>query len=436
KMGLKVLIIGAGNAGPLLALYLQRAGHNPVIYDLFDPARVAERDVPLYFGDVGGAITIATNGQRVLDDARLLDAARAKGSEPFTTTVFSKIDGSAPVALTNFSGNRNATNADGSPAPFYLPFTIMRMHLQRAVGMACNEAGVKYLLRKKLVRIEERRDGVTAFFTDGTSDSGDILVGAEGVHSVTRKAVFGDEYKEVFANIITHVGITELGKGKGLNGEDLDLDNVLTFFNDRTSNHATAFFKTAPNNSAWQILEVNLPAPERVEDDWRPVSDLPKESKRLAILLEAWGGMKDHVEIVRAARRITSTPLYVFQRLPSFYKGRVVLIGDAAHASLPYLGQGGSMALEDAGTLGVLLTELGNDWQTAFRLYNQVRMPRVKRVLDQVEIMKNMSNAWYGHFIVRMIGFAARYLGSLDRITSYDFLDATKAALEKEKTKK
>ncbi|KAJ3140860.1 hypothetical protein HK100_008735 [Physocladia obscura] len=428
-MGLKVIIVGAGNSGPLLALYLQRAGHTPVIYDMFNPTDSPTHENPLFFGDLGGAIGISINGQRVLDDAGILEDILKVASEPFNNTIFAKIDGSSPVTLTNFEGNRNGFSKS------YKTFTIMRMNLQHVIGMACSKAGIKYVLCSKLVKVEESEGGVKAYFADGTSATGDILVGADGAHSITRKSLFGDAHKAVFAKCITHVGVTELGNGKGLNGDDLDLDHVLAFYNDRSSNHATVFFKTAPNNSSWHITEVNLPAGENINDDWRPVSDLPKESARLAVLLEGWGGPKNHVEIVRAARRITSTPLYFVPPVPSFYKGRVVLIGDAAHAMLPYLGQGGNSALEDAGTLGHLLAELGDDWKTAFRLYNEIRQPRIKTIVAQTDIMAGMNNAWYGHFVVRVMAFVARYFGNLDKITGYDFLADTKAALALEKSK-
>ncbi|KAJ3138492.1 hypothetical protein HK100_012567 [Physocladia obscura] len=458
-MGLKVLIVGAGNAGPLLALYLQRAGHVPTVCDMYNPLDEGARDVPLFFGDVGGAIALQTNGQRVLDDVGLLDELLQKSSEPFDNAVFAKIDGSSPVDVSNFEGTRNGSasnattntsatvsaNANGTGANTgsvksnssgtrdkYTTVTLMRMNLQHTVGSACNRLGIRYILNSKLVSISESESGVTAVFANGSTASADVLIGADGVHSATRLLIFGEQTREVFANIIHHIGITELGLGKGENGEDLVLDHTAGFYNDRVGNHGMVFLRTSPTNSAFQVIENNLPPPtEAVEEHWRPVSNLPVESKRLAVLVEGWGAAKNHVEIVRHARRITTSPIYVVPRLPSFHKGRVLLIGDAAHAMLPHLGQGTNIAMEDAGVLGNLFASLGDDWQTVFKLYDQIRIPRIKFVSDQSNMVKAMDNASYGHFVVKVMAFASKRLGYLDKIASYNFKEEVKAALAK-----
>ncbi|KAJ3201309.1 hypothetical protein HDU83_001378 [Entophlyctis luteolus] len=419
-MGLKVIIIGAGSAGPVMALYLKKAGHTPVLYDMFDPFDTnREPGLPLFFGDIGGAIAMQTNGQRVLDYIGLLDKVLEKSSEPFDNALFAKIDGSSPVDVSNFQSSRVTPGANRDK---YTTVTLMRMHLQWTVASACNSAGISYVLGSKLLRVEETESGVKAYFANGSVATGDILIGADGVHSATRMSVFGSEYREVFANTIHHIGVTELGKEKGVNGEDLYLDHIAGFYNDRITNHAMIFLRTAPTNTAWQVIEVNVPAPAGdLDEKWRPVPDLPAHAKRLAVLVDSWGAAKNHVEIVRAARRVTASPIYVVPRMPSFSKGRVILIGDAAHAMLPHLGQGTNIALEDVGTLGLLMAEFGDDWKKAFKLYDEIRSPRIKFVSDQSNMVKGMDNATYGHLVVKVMAFASKHLGYLDKIASYDF---------------
>ncbi|KAJ3130808.1 hypothetical protein HK100_007446 [Physocladia obscura] len=422
-MGLKIIIVGAGNAGPVLALYLKKAGHEPIICDIFDPSSSTTTEhflndkensaPPLFFGDVGGAVAIQPNGQRILKDLGLLDKVLETRCKPLTEAVFSGIDGRKSVILPNTSVGDD-----------YAAILVMRMQLQWIVGKACSELGIKFLGNKKLVSIDQTTDpdSATAIFSDGSTETGDVIVGADGVHSATRVSTFGTEFRSIFANRIDHIGVCDLGSDTVSS-----LDHQLAFYNDRANNRIITSLRTSDTNGVWHISELELAVPESpavaadVFNNWRPVSDLPKESSRLADLVKQWGAPPKIVAQVRHARRITAVPIYTVPHLPAFHRGRVVLIGDAAHAMIPRLGQGVNMALEDAGVLGTLFERLGDDWKTCFELFDRVRVGRTQKLADENRIVAEIDGAKHTKTIVRGITYVAKYFGFFDEVADYDF---------------
>ncbi|KAJ3060787.1 hypothetical protein HDU99_005779 [Rhizoclosmatium hyalinum] len=149
---------------------------------------------------------------------------------------------------------------------------------------------------------------------------------------------------------------------------------------DPVGGHAVYNGTIAPTKGVFVVLDWNKPdGVQSDEVDWKPYLNLPKETANLAAVVESWGIDKHLVDCVRAAKRLSPVSLKDLPDLPVLYKGRVVLIGDSAHGTLPTYGQGLNLALEDAATLGDLFGHFqeNEDVEKVFALYDQIRKPKV-----------------------------------------------------------
>ena len=165
----KVLIAGGGVAGPVTAMALQRAGIDAVVYEAHVPG-----------GDEAGSyLSVATNG---LDALRAIDADRPVLAQGFPT----------PTNVLVSGGGRRlgAVSNGGRPADGTVSHTVKRARLYRALHDEAAARGVRIEYGRRLVGAEATAGGgVAVSFGDGARATGDLLVGADGVHSVTRRLI-------------------------------------------------------------------------------------------------------------------------------------------------------------------------------------------------------------------------------------------------------
>lgn len=157
----KALVIGGGVAGPVTALALRRAGIAATVYEAY----------PSTADGIGGSLALAPNGQAALD---VVGALAALPGLPITRQVMSF--GGREVRLPRLSG----------VAPLLM---VQRTDLYRTLYDVAVAAGVGFEHGKRLVAVAEDDDGVTARFADGTTARGDVLIGADGVHSTVRRLI-------------------------------------------------------------------------------------------------------------------------------------------------------------------------------------------------------------------------------------------------------
>ncbi|HXQ54676.1 MAG TPA: FAD-dependent monooxygenase, partial [Actinomycetes bacterium] len=163
----KALIAGGGVAGPVTAMALQRAGIEAVVFEAHVPRP----------GDAGSYLTVATNG---LDALRAIGADKAVLANGFPTPT--------NVLLSGTGRRLGAVSNGGRLADGTVSHTIKRARLYRALHEEAAARGIRVEYGRRLTGAEVTADGgVVAAFEDGTSAAGDLLVGADGVHSVTRR---------------------------------------------------------------------------------------------------------------------------------------------------------------------------------------------------------------------------------------------------------
>ncbi|KAJ3078882.1 hypothetical protein HDU99_000332 [Rhizoclosmatium hyalinum] len=401
------VIIGSGLVGATTALALKQIGIDSTLYDQVDlvQAAIASGGAPVAvdFGDSGGSVLMASTSLRVLRTLGLLEEVLA-ASLPSPTVTWFKINGTSPIVLDNVNANKKAGETD--PA-LQSPIQILRSKLHNILMQACHKAGIRTFTGKKFVSYNESGSSVTVQFADGTNATGDFVVGADGIHSATRRAMFGQSSKAEFTGVIGHIGVVKLKE------HNIVLNEPCAMFIDRDKKQIVSTFKVSEEVAAVQVSTFNDPTP--VEgDEYRPYADLPKESTRLADIMESWGLPKNIEMMMRKSFRISPAAIYDLPDLQTYHKGRVLIIGDAAHGMVPNSGLGLLTGLEDVGVLLELFRNFpeSKDLLKVLNLYSKLRVPRGH---DAAKRSRDMAKQYYegsqtiGHILLRFGIFLFNY---------------------------
>jgi 2-polyprenyl-6-methoxyphenol hydroxylase-like FAD-dependent oxidoreductase len=346
----KAVIVGGGVAGLVAAMALQRAGIEAVVYEAHVPTG----------GEVGSYLTVASNG---------LDALGAIGADgPVRAAGFP-----TPTNLLLSSGGRRLGRvsnggrlADGTAA-----HTIKRARLYRVLHQQAADRGVRVVVGKRLVDAEPTRDGgVLATFEDGTKAAGGLLVGADGVHSTTRRLLDPAAPAGRYVGLVNFGGYTPQAAGAGT-GEPGGWQMI---FGRR------AFFGWVVDPAGGTVWFANVPRPP-VSPAERAATTLQQWQRRLLELVAPDHGPAS--SLIAAGRlEFAGDNTYDLPRVPTWQRGPMVLIGDAAHAPAPTSGQGASLAAEDAVVLAKCLRDQP-DLPQALAVYQRLRRPRVERIVAQ-----------------------------------------------------
>lgn len=239
---------------------------------------------------------------------------------------------------------------DGQPANL----GIGRRALHDVLGQRAIEAGTKIRLGVTPERLDDDGAGVTAYFSDGTDARYDLVIGADGVYSQTRAALFPDAAAPLFTgqgvwryNFARPAEVTSLHAFQGPLGIGL-----------------------VPLSDALMYMFVTTPEPDNRRYEHNELASAMRD--KLAGAPPA---------IAALAEQITDDDGVVYRPLEwllvegDWHKGRVVLLGDAVHATTPHLGQGAGMAIEDSLVLAEELSRAA-DPETAFAAYRARRFDR------------------------------------------------------------
>jgi FAD-dependent urate hydroxylase len=338
-MAQHVVIVGGGIGGPALSIALKRAGVESAVYEANDRPR-----------DDGGAfLNLAPNGLSVL---RSLGLGR-------------HFDG------LGFQNDRLIFHNEAGRALADVPVggvTVMRGALSRVIRETAEETGVRFAFGKRLSSVMEHEGNIAALFADGTTVAGSSLVGADGIHSPTRHSYFADAPTPTYTGIINLGGVVQTDlppTGRAMHmifgrrgffgyavrpgGETYWFSN----FAQKKEPARDAFANATSDAYRQRLLEVHE-------------SDPPEVTR----ILQALSGP------------IGAWPVYDILSLRSWHRGAVCLMGDAAHAVGPHVGQGASLALEDAFVLAKCLRDVPES-SRAFSIFEHNRRSRVEPILKQ-----------------------------------------------------
>jgi FAD-dependent urate hydroxylase len=342
------LVIGAGVAGPVAAMALQRAGLAATVYEAHPGAA----------DDRGAFLTLQVNG---VDALRAVHADGAVAGLGFPTPA---------MRFRSGSGRLLGEVSTGEPLPDgTVGVTLRRADLYQGLRDEAQRRGIRFEHGCRLVDARPTGDGVRAVFADGRTADGDLLIGADGIRSRVRQLI------DPAAPPARSVPVLNIGGYAPPQELDVPPGHYEMIFGRR------AFFLYAvdPDGTVWWGAN----PPRRNEPPPGELAAMATEQWR-SWLLELFAPDR-----TPACSIIASTPgplsgwaTYDLPSVRRWHRDRMIVIGDAAHATSPASGQGASMAIEDAVQLGRCLRDLP-DPATAFAAYEGLRRERVERVVAQ-----------------------------------------------------
>lgn len=366
----KVLVVGAGIGGLTVAIALRREGY---WVDLI------ERDPE--WGVYGVGITQQFNVIRAMASLDLLDAYLEQAQGFDRTTLF----GPDGRQMTSFETPRLAGPEFPSNAG------VRRSDFQKVLGDRALALGAKLRLGVTVDQLDDDGAGVDVAFSDGSAGRYDIVIGADGIFSQTRRMIMPEAPEPRYTgqwvwryNLPEQVSTDEFQIFHGpCNAGLVPLARGMTYVF-ILSEEAPGYRLAVEGSAAEMRRRATRAAPQ----------------------------IRRAAEQVVDDQGVVARPLEVIFLEGSWHKGRVVLLGDAVHASTPHLGQGAGMAIEDA---IVLVNELGkaSDPETAFQAYRARRYERVSFIVENsIRIgdaqMRKIPPVNVGEISGRMMGMMAQ----------------------------
>jgi len=339
---LRVGVIGGGIGGIALTGALAQQG---IEVRLFERASA--------FGEVGAGIQMTPNAVKVLQRLGLGNALREVAFLPQAI-----VGRNWETARENFRTPLAGVCEDLYGAPF---FHVHRADLHRILTTLVPPDVARF--STACVDVRQQRDGAVAVFQDGSTFEADLIVGADGVRSVVREKLFGDEAPRFTGNMCFRAVVP--------------FDSMPEFVSPDSSfwlgPHAHVVTYYVRRGAAVNIVAV-AETQNWVEESWNAASS----REELMAAFEGW-----HPNLMRLFERADSVFKWgLFDRDPmqTWSRGNVTLLGDAAHPMLPFLSQGAAMAIEDGYVLAKSLAAHGENIAGALRDYEAERLPRTSRV--------------------------------------------------------
>ncbi|KAI2777527.1 FAD/NAD(P)-binding domain-containing protein [Daldinia loculata] len=370
---LKILICGGGIAGPALAFWLSRRGHHVEVVERFPALRAT-----------GAQIDLRAQGIEVAKRMGLLEAIRnIRVDEAGVSFVDSqgRVKGTV-MANTSGKGAQSLTSE----------YELMRGDVVRLLYDTTKD-NVKYIFGKTVESFEQDEEQVIAHFSDGSSDTFDLLVGADGQGSRIRRAILPPDIPEPYRRLGIYIAYWFIPRAEG------DTNIRRTYL----APGGRMIFRRTHNSTDTQVYFF-------LKDDSPELSSLPRASVEQQ--KEFW------TQRFRDAGWQTDRFLEGMKTTENFYcqevvqvctntwsKGRVVLLGDAAHCASPFSGMGTTGALVGAYVLAGEIDRNPDNLPQAFANYALKLRPFVDEIqhIKPALIRLGMPDSWWGIMIIHFI---------------------------------
>jgi salicylate hydroxylase len=340
---MRVAVVGGGIGGLCTAHALKHHGIEAIVLE-----RASE------LSEVGAGIQIASNGALVL---------RELGLETALDRVATKPDG---FAYRDLATGRSMYFAPlGPEAEMRYGAPMYNVHRADLIGLLAEGLPKEWLrLGAQCASIGQEEGRAFVKLASGETIEADAVIGADGIHSMVRQALRGPEQAQ-FANILMWRSLIPASRLKGL---DLPVRGNNWFGPGRT----IISYWVRPD--LYSVL-ASVPATEVRRESWTTTGDV---AELLASFREAEPTVQRMLE---AAETAFLTGMYYRDPIDKWSDGRITLLGDGAHAMVPFLAQGACQSIEDAWTLAVCLHKHGREQvPDALQEYEQRRLPRTTRV--------------------------------------------------------
>jgi 2-polyprenyl-6-methoxyphenol hydroxylase-like FAD-dependent oxidoreductase len=333
----KILIIGAGIAGPVVCYWLKKYGFNPTLIEKSKQLRTGG-----YAIDIRGIALDIVNKMGIYDD---LYSKR-------TSLLSTRYVDANGQTLSEEHGEK-AVFKEGDEVEI-LRGDLVNILLQKIPDVPCH-------FHKEIISLTQKEKFVEVTFKDGNIERYDLVIAADGLHSSTRKMTFSDEDYQFF-NLGYYISVFSIPNYLNLNRTKVTFtkdQKIISVDSDKDPNKAFVSFGVRANKVLSGIAD------ERVQKkclrDW--LYDLGWESNKI---LKHMNDSDDFYFDVMAQIKMDSR-----------IKGRVALLGDAGYCASPFSGMGINLALVGAYILAGELKSAEGDYSMAFNRYNKLICPFV-----------------------------------------------------------
>jgi len=388
KDGLDIIILGGGIAGLTTALALTKyapKGQVPRI-------RIFEiRPEP---ATIGGAVNLTPNALRLLDDLGALPIIRERdyGREIDYLEVFDVY--STRLATSDFSG----PDGKGIGNPPYKALRITRGDALKGVLAAVEkQENISLTCGKRTTEIKETEESVTLTFEDGGSATADLLMGCDGIHSVTRLKHIEPERKASYSGLCNAFGFAPVEP-------DFPVHFECTAINFARRGMLLTSYHNSQKNSVYVGALMQLPELES-RDGWKAAGADAKKIR--ADIMDRFGDAKisSIKPLIEKTEDFYLWPVFTLSKHGKWSTDRVMFLGDAAHA-MPPQGESTGIVFEDTVLFARCLTrwiEKGKPgtMKEAFDAYEALRRPRIDSAFEESKnVVSTVSDAGYiGHTI-------------------------------------
>ncbi|WP_066903163.1 FAD-dependent urate hydroxylase HpxO [Millisia brevis] len=361
---MRIIIIGAGIGGASAGIALARLGHEVTIYD-----RMRENK------PVGAALSLWSNGVKVLNWLGLSEQVAELGGLMDT---MSYVDGLTGETMCAFS-LAPVTERTGQ-RPYPVARADLQMLLMETFGLD------KIHLNMKMVGIEDDGEEVTVTFANGETATCDLLIGADGANSITRDYVTGGGIERKYSGYTNFNGLVAADPRVG------PLDRWTTYVGE---GKRAAVMPVAGDRF---YFFVDVPQPDGLPYD---------KSEGIAPLREAFGhwtgGVQALLDSIDPAVSFNRVEIWDIDPFHTWVKGRVAILGDAAHNTAPDIGQGACSALEDTFVLSIMLGSNTISIEDTLKRYEHSRTDRAadlvlkarKRGEETHDYGGDLTESWY-----------------------------------------
>lgn len=329
---MKFAVIGAGIGGLTAAGLLCQTGHDVYVYEKRNN-----------LDQVGAGVGIGSNVLKALKQYKMAYAIEQEGQSLRKIEIKSDLDEFLNALMMNQDDNLNVTIHRN------VLHEILKTHVPKE----------RILLNHKLTEFKQTPDSVRLYFENGVEEQFDLVIAADGIHSVVRTNIYPKSTPK-------YAGYTCF---RGVVNEKLNLeqDEALEYWGHKGR------FGIVPlkDNELYWFCTMNAKE-----------NDLQFKSFEKPHLQAYFNQFPNEVRKVLDAQEETGIlqhDMYDLVPLKSFVSGRVVLLGDAAHATTPNMGQGAGQAIEDAVTLTNLISD--RDIESALTRYDKIRTKHTKKVI-------------------------------------------------------